>query len=87
MIDLTNFNAKLDKLTDALKQSGNQTLSFFESLKIKFQAVQSEEDLKNAMVEISKIGAIAQYGDLSPKEDTLLTDVLQEADSLSAEVK
>ena len=84
MIDLTNFNAKLDDLIAALGKSGNQTADYFRNLRSKIQNISNDNDLKQVLTDISKIGTIAQYGDFSPQEDRILTALLEEAKSLGS---
>ena len=82
MKNLTSIITYLDELIDSLKNSDNQSSSYFESLRSKAQSIKTDADLKNFFDGVAKIGPIAQYGDFSPIQDNLLTKLLEEAHSL-----
>ena len=82
MKSIKSFITHLDELIASLKQSENQSSSYFEGLKQKAQDIKTDADLKNFLDGVSKIGAIAQYGDFSPHQGNLLTKLLVEAQSL-----
>ena len=79
---MTEFNEKLERLILDLKKSGNGRAEYFLGLKVKVQNIASEQELSDFFVGIIKIGAIAQYGNFSPKQERLLTLLLEEANRI-----
>jgi molybdate-binding protein len=83
MSDITGFLKIMDELIELLELKSNQTAPYFKKIRDKLMSIQDSSELKQVLSEMAKVGTIAQYGDLSPKQDQVLTKLLQEADRLS----
>ncbi len=86
MIDLTEFKNRLDNLLVDLQGSSNNTTTYFYGLMDIVQNIASEKALSDFFASIIPIGSIAQYGNFSPKQERLLTLLLEEANRIKNQI-
>jgi NADPH-dependent curcumin reductase CurA len=87
MIDLTEFKNRLDNLLVDLQGSSNNTAIYFCGLMDRVQNIASEKALSDFFASIITIGSIAQYGNFSPKQERLLTLLLEEANRIKNQIQ
>jgi hypothetical protein len=66
-----------------LDKTGSQTAIYFKKISDKVNSTQDPVELKQLLGGVAKIGAMAQYGDLTPSQDQILTKLLKEGYELS----